>query len=250
MVRRGITNMNNPNGPYPGRQLFIGLTGDTRSALVYLVTGRSPQSRERLAVAAGDSIRIDPIGQQEHVPLRFHYPSVKFDNDTSMAVVSNGIQTEAIFETYRLLLNAGTAPTGDYLGKILDGAGAEPDSLNTPRIAGVITSVGDNKKLALIVGIVTEGAPANAFEISPEPGVLTGISTYSGDLTNPEAFDPSSELPRLKYDGKTAKDLTEYLFDISEATNQGEDIRVCAIGAILSADGNWNHHIINSDRSK
>jgi IMP cyclohydrolase len=242
--------MSNPNGPYPGRQLFIGLTADARPALVYLVTGRSPQSRERLAVASGDSIRIDPLGQQEHVPLRFHYPSVKFDNETGMAVVSNGIQTEAIFETYRLLLIAGTAPTGDYLEKILDGAGAEPDSLNTPRIAGVVTSTGDDNEPVFIIGIVTEGAPASAFEIKPEPGVLTGISTYRGDLANPEAFDPASELPRLQCDGKTAQDLTQYLFDISEATNHGEDIRVCAVGGVLSTDGKWNHHIINSRQSK
>ncbi len=242
--------MSNPNGPYPGRQLFIGLTVDARPALAYLVTGRSPQSRERLAVAAGDSIRIDPIGQQEHVPLRWHYPSVKFDNDEGMAVVSNGIQTEAIFETYRLLLIAGTAPTGDYMEKIMDGAGAEPDSLNTPRIAGVITSAGDNKKPVFIVGMVTKRSPAITFEIQAEPGILGGISTYRGDLANPEAFDPASELPRLKCSGKTAQDLAEYLFDISEATNEGEDIRVCAIGGILSIDGEWSHHIINRHQLK
>jgi IMP cyclohydrolase len=242
--------MSNPNGPYPGRQLFIGLTVDARPALIYLVTGRSSQSRERLAVAAGDSIRIDPIGQQEHIPLRFHYPSVKFDNDTGVAIVSNGIQTAAIFETYRLLLIAGTAPTGDYLAKLMDGAGAEPDSLNTPRIAGVITSVVDDRKPVFIIGIVTEGAPASTFEIQPEPGIMTGISTYRGDLANPKAFDPRSELPGLQCSAKTAKDLAEYLFDISEATNQGEDIRVCAIGGVLSADGNWSHHIINRHQSK
>jgi len=235
--------MSNPNGPYPGRQLFIGLTADNRPSLVYLVTGRSPQSRARLAVAAGDSIRIDPIGQQEHIPLRFHYPSVKFDNDTGVAIVSNGIQTEAIFETYRLLLTAGTAPTGDYMEKIMDGAGSEPDSLDTPRIAGVITSYDD--KPVFIVGIVTKGALARAFEIKAEPGMLTGVSTYKGSLESPEAFDPASELPSLQCGGTTAKDLAEYLFDLSEATNQGEDIRVCAVGGVLSGDGQWNCHIIN-----
>ncbi|HEY32577.1 MAG TPA: hypothetical protein G4O10_05675 [Dehalococcoidia bacterium] len=241
--------MSNPNGPYPGRQLFIGLTADSRPALAYLVTGRSPQSRERLAVAVDNSVRIDPIGQQERVPLRFHYPSVKFDNETGVAVVSNGIQTEAIFETYRLLLIAETAPTGDYMEKILDGAGSEPDSLNTPRIAGVITSYSDGKPV-FIIGIVTKDAPARAFEIKPEPGMLTGISTYKGSLESPEAFDPGSELPQLQFDEKTAKDLAEYLYGISEATNQGDDIRVCAIGGVLSSDGNWNHHIINKHQMR
>ena len=39
----------NPNGPYPGRQLFIGMTMSGNPAVVYLVTGRSPASRERKA---------------------------------------------------------------------------------------------------------------------------------------------------------------------------------------------------------
>lgn len=241
--------MSNPNGPYPGRQLFIGLTVDARPALAYLVTGRSPQSRERLAVAVDDSIRIGPLSQQEYDPLR-HYTGVKFDTLTGIAVVSNGIQTEAIFETYRLLFNTQHVPAQDYMGKILDGAGAEPDSLNTPRIAGVITSTGDDNRPVFIIGIVTEGTPAITFEIQPEPGILVGVATYRGDLTNPEAFDPRSELPGLHCSGKTAKDLAEYLFDISEATHQGEDIRVCAIGDILSTDGNWSQHIINKYRLK
>jgi IMP cyclohydrolase len=240
--------MSNPNGPYPGRQLFIGLTANSRPALVYLVTGRSPQSRERLAVAVGDGIRIGPLGQQEYDPLR-HYTGVKFDNLTGIAVVSNGIQTEAIFETYRLLFNTQHKPAQDYMEKIMAGAGSEPDSLNTPRIAGVISSDNNNRPV-FIVGTVTKGAPARAFEIKPEPGMLTGISTYKGPLESPEAFDPASELPRLQFSGKTAKDLAEYLYEISEATHQGEDIRVCAIGGVLSGDGQWSHHIINMHRTE
>lgn len=236
--------MTNPKGPYPGRQLFIGLTANGRPALVYLVTGRSPQSRERLAVAVDDGIRIGPLGQQEYDPLR-HYTGVKFDTLTDIAVVSNGIQTEAIFETYRLLFNTQHSPTPEYLAKIMDGAGSEPDSLDTPRIAGVITGTGEDNRPVFVIGIVTKGTPASAYEIQPESGTLVGISTYKGDLANPEAFDPASELPRLQCSGKTAKDLAEYLYELSEATNQGEDIRVCAIGGVLLTDGSWSHHIIN-----
>jgi IMP cyclohydrolase len=40
--------MMNPNGPYPGRQLFIGMTMNGNPAVVYLVTGRSrPAGKER-----------------------------------------------------------------------------------------------------------------------------------------------------------------------------------------------------------
>ena len=61
--------MSNPNGPYPGRQLFIGLSADGRASLAYLVTGRSPSSRERMAVPVGNGIVIGPVGQQEYDPL-------------------------------------------------------------------------------------------------------------------------------------------------------------------------------------
>ena len=101
--------MNNPNGPYPGRQLFLGLTLEDEPCFAYLVTGRSPESRERIAIPLDDGIRIGPIGNLRYDNLR-HYSAVKYDNKSGIAVVSNGIQTEAIFETYRLLYNTGSYP--------------------------------------------------------------------------------------------------------------------------------------------
>ena len=100
--------MPNPNGPYPGRQLFVGLTTDGRQALAYLVTGRSAQSRERKATLRDNTIIIGPLGNVPYDPLR-HYTAVKWDDASGVVAVSNGIQTEAIYETYRLLHNVGTA---------------------------------------------------------------------------------------------------------------------------------------------
>ena len=51
--------MNNPNGPYPGRQLFLGTTVDGRRAFAYLVTGRSPASPERKATVRENSRDIE-----------------------------------------------------------------------------------------------------------------------------------------------------------------------------------------------
>ena len=95
--------MKNPNGPYPGRQLFLGLTKDEKPAFAYLVTGRSPQSRERKAATKENSIIMGPIGKLPYDPLR-HYTAVKYDSSIGLLAVSNGIQTEAIYETYKLLL--------------------------------------------------------------------------------------------------------------------------------------------------
>jgi len=236
--------MSNPNGPYPGRQLFLGLAAGGEPAFAYLVTGRNPQSRERRAVRVGDGIRIGPIGHTEYDPLR-HYTAVQFDALSGIAVVSNGIQTEAIFETYRLLFNTDSAPARGYMKKILDGAGAEPDSYHTPRIAGTITYHHSAAEPVFIIGIITGGPSASTYRIKPEPGGLVGVSTYRGDMDSPQAFDPDSELPGLRFSGKTAEDLAEYLFQISAATYQGQDIRVCAIGGICARDGTWSLYIKN-----
>lgn len=231
--------MSNPNGPYPGRQLFLGLTAAGRPALAYLVTGRSPASRERIVVAVGDAFRMVPLGKYEYDPLR-HYTAMLFDRLTGIAVVSNGIQTEAIYEVYRLLRNIGSPPEESYLQLLLEGARAEPDSLSTPRIAGVITRDGDDGRMVYIVGVKRADMPAVTLPVTVEPGVFFGVSTYQGDLTSPLPFDVSAGLARLEFDGDGAHDLTAHLYDISEATNQGEDIRVCAVGAVYSdKDETW-----------
>ena len=109
--------MKNPNGPYPGRQLFVGLTSEKKPCFAYLITGRSPASRERIATQVENSIRIGPVGTVQYDPLR-HYSAVKYDSVSGILTVSNGIQTEAIFETYKLLHNTGNHPGQEYLEKI------------------------------------------------------------------------------------------------------------------------------------
>jgi IMP cyclohydrolase len=223
----------NPNGPYPGRQLFIGMTLNSSPAVAYLVTGRSPASRERKASPLDNGIIIGPIGNQPYDPLR-HYTGVKYDNASSIIAVSNGIQTEAIFETYKLLFNTGSLPAIDFMEKLLDGARAEPDSLHTPRIAGIATN-GMNNQPVFILGLKRQEMPAKAFQVEPAPGTLTGISTYKGNLENPEPNDPDN-LSKIEFKGKTAIELAEHLFEISKAVHNGDDIRVCAIGGIRSED--------------
>jgi IMP cyclohydrolase len=224
----------NPNGLYPGRQLFIGMTMSGSPAVAYLVTGRSSASRERKASPLDNGIIIGPLGNQPYDPLR-HYTGVKYDNTSGIITLSNGIQTEAIFETYKLLFNTSSSPTKDFMEKLLDGAQAEPDSLHTPRIAGVVTNSTDTKTV-LIVGIKRHDMPAKAFQIEPKFGTLTGISTYKGSLENPESFDPSAGLATLDFKGKTPIELAEHLFEVSKAVYNGDDIRVCAVGGIRSED--------------
>ena len=237
--------MTNPNGPYPGRQLFLGLTINKNPFFAYLVTGRAPESRERKAVLVEDVIRMGPTGNTPYDPLR-HYTAVKYDNHSGIMAVSNGIQTEAIFETYKLLFNTASGPEKDYLEKIMDGAGAEPDSYHTPRIAGIITNSTDKSSPIFIVGMKGYDLPSKATQISPKSGTMIGISTYKGDMDKPEARDPSAPLAELEVKGTTPEEIAKFLFDISAASYKGNDIRVCSVAGISSDNSRWNIAIINA----
>ena len=233
--------MPNPSGPYPGRQLFLGLTIDRRPCFAYLVTGRSPESRQRKAISVENTVRIGPLGNTPYDPLR-HYTAVKYDNRAGIAAVSNGIQTEAIYETYRLMLNVGTPATKDLIENLLNAAKAEPDSLHTPRIAGTVVTNGGTP--VFIIGIKTHNLPAVAYQVALPAGSLISISTYKGDFDNPEPTDPTAPLSQVQLDGTNSNDLAKYLYDLSVATYKGDDIRVCTIGGIYSSDS-WDIAIIN-----
>jgi IMP cyclohydrolase len=230
----------NPSGPYPGRQLFLGLTAGRKPCLAYLVTGRSPESRQRKAIAIENTVRIGPLGNTPYDPLR-HYTAVKYDNTSGIAVVTNGIQSEAIYESYRLLFNVGTTATKDFMEKLMDGADAEPDSLHTPRIAGAVIINKGNPMF--IIGIKTHLVPAVAYQPAPAAGRMAGISTYQGKLDNPEPTNPSQALSELEFDANSPHELAKYLYDMSAASYKGEDIRVCAVAGIYS--GAWDTAIIN-----
>ena len=157
--------------------------------------------------------------------------------------MSNGIQIEAIFETYKLLFNVGTAATEDYLGKLMEGANAEPDSLHTPRIAGTVINNKDNP--IFMVGVKTHISLAAAYQVTPTAGRMTGVATYEGDMDNPKPTDSKGRLSWLEFDGNASHDLAQVLYDISSATCNDEDIRVCLVGGIYSG-GSWDIVIINS----
>ena len=241
--------MKNPNGPYPGRQIFLGITEKGNPAFAYLVTGRSPASRERRVKSIENGIYNEPIGDQPYDWLR-HYPAVKYDNDIGLLAVTNGIQTEAIFEAYKLLYHCAVRPVKGYLKKLMDGANYEPDSLKTPRIAGVITNPSGKTKPVYLISIVTGDGPAAAWKLQPAPGTLIGISTYAGNMENPEAFKIDDGLPVVPFDAETPEDIAGFIYDISAETHQGDDIRVCAIGGVRSADNlSWKTAIINRHKN-
>jgi IMP cyclohydrolase len=181
------------------------------------------------------------LGNTPYDPLR-HYTAVKYNRTTGLAVVSNGIQTEAIYETYQLLSNVGTAATRDFIEKLLDGADAEPDSLHTSRIAGVVTTAKGNP--VFMIGIKTHHSPAVAYQMAPATGSMSGVATYQGSLDNPQPTNPGAALSEMEFDGSSPRDLAKHLYDMSAVTYKGEDIRVCAVGGVYSGNS-WEIAVIN-----
>jgi IMP cyclohydrolase len=94
---------------------------------------------------------------------------VKYDNSTGVLAVSNGIQTEALYETYRLLVNVGSPPAEDYLQSIMEGAAAEPDSYHTPRIAACIVPAESDGQTHYLICIKADGRPAAACRVLAAP---------------------------------------------------------------------------------
>ena len=157
-------------------------------------------------------------------------------------MVSNGIQTEAIYETYKLLFNVDTPVTPEFMKRLMDGANAEPDSLHTPRISGIALANKGNP--VLIVGIKAFDTPAAAYRLIPVAGCISGISTYKGNLDNPEPTSPTAGLPALNFAGNSPDTLAKFIYEISAADYKGDDIRVCAVGGIYSGTG-WQIAVIN-----
>jgi IMP cyclohydrolase len=237
--------MINPNGPYPGRQLFLGMTKDKKPAFAYLVTGRSPQSRERLATQKENSIIMGPIDNAPYDPLR-HYTAVKYDNNIGLMAVSNGIQTEAIYETYKLLANVNSKPAASYLKRIMDGANYEADNLKTPRISGLISNNNDKtQKPVFFVSIKTAGKPAFVWSVKPKPGIFYGVATYHGKMEKPGAFRAAKGPSELKFSAITSHEIADFIYEISAAMYQGEDIRVCTIGGVRGTDNVWKVAFVN-----
>jgi IMP cyclohydrolase len=240
----------NPNGPYPGRQIFIGTTCTGKPCFAYLVTGRSPGSRERKAKTMGNIIRIMPSDSTTPFdPLR-HYIAVKYDDKLGLAVVTNGIQTEAIFEAYRLSINLKgqiIAEAPELLHNLLSYAEAEPDSYHTPRIAAAIAYGGGVGVPQAVIGTIgTEHGKTDEIYLQiADRGTLSVVSTYVGDMDNPKPNVWNSNLYRYECQAETPKELAKHIFEISAAKYEGEDIRVCAVAGVFS-NGRWYTSIINA----
>jgi hypothetical protein len=164
--------------PYPGRGLVLGRSEDGDAWLqLYWIMGRSPNSRNRVFVADGATLRTEPFDASavEDPSLILYEAMLELER---VYLVSNGDQTRTLCDAL--------ARGGSFEGALATRE-REPDAPNfTPRISGMIDLRGEAPAFALSVLKASRADPAhtdrNSFRPAPPPpGLGLGLTTYLGD---------------------------------------------------------------------
>jgi IMP cyclohydrolase len=190
--------------PYPGRGVVIGQSPDGRHAVqVYWIMGRSENSRNRIFVQEGDTVRTAPFDA-----AKVKDPSLIIYNVARVAgrahVVTNGDQTDTICD--RLA-------TGGTFEQALFTRTYEPDAPNfTPRISGV-TALDDTVHAYQLAILKTIGGnpdlPVRCFYNYEKavPGVGHMLTTYSGDGNPLPSFAGEPQAVEILNDAQATLDL-------------------------------------------
>ncbi|MBO5966340.1 MAG: IMP cyclohydrolase, partial [Methanobrevibacter sp.] len=148
------------------------------------------------------------------------YNSIRIVGDS--AIVSNGSQTDVIADKVALGMNLKDAMaysllTMDY----------EKDDYNTPRIAGVVTSSGNEDEYECYVGIVND----SKLLVEKVPfGKAVFISTYGSQV--PDLVD---------FDAKTPSAAAKFIFDEGTFADYEKPVTSCA----TVFDGEWTIDVFN-----
>ncbi len=188
---------------YHGRGIIIGKSADGKHAVTaYFIMGRSENSRNRVFVAEGDSMRTKAFDESKMTDphLIIYYPVRVLGNKT---IVTNGDQTDTIYDLMDKQMTFEQAlRTREF----------EDDKPNfTPRISGIIHCDGGNMNYALSILKSAEGDDSSCERFtyaysSPIAGKAKFIHTYNGDgnpLPSFEGEPKTLELPDTDIDTLT-----------------------------------------------
>ncbi len=255
--------MPNPAGNYPGRQIFLGGTKAGHPAFVYLVTGRSQPSQQRVADRYNErekSIRISPVDPAEGFDPFRHYQAVKIWTPNGVLVVSNNQATvDPVLEGYALMTDQERA-SSTLLWKQLNTAGPEYDNPDrskcTSRITGVVFPVKNVWRQAL--GIVTERGNPSATVVRAHniryDGRFDWISTYNGEVDyanfeNPERLQKGETV--FEFSAETAQGLADELFEMTDYEDPTYGIlRVCTIAGVRNGNGPGDWELARKNKHK
>ena len=178
---------------YVGRIVAIGRTKDGRGAAMYRVSSRSFPNRMAKVLEKGIAIVPKP-GFENDIQKNPYIAYNCFRMAREFAVVSNGSQTDPVAEK----IQAGLPPR-DALAYVMLSMDYEHDSLDTPRITGVITPEGDKGWLA----IVRKDALL-VREFALEPGQAFYVTTY-------EKNDPNYSQIETNFTALNAADACDFI---------------------------------------
>ncbi len=136
---------------YPGRGIMIGVTPDNKNAvIVYFLTGRSQNSRNRIIVSDGSCIKTAPFDPDKmEDPSLIIYDLLRSYRD--LTIVSNGDQTSTIYSGFE---------NGMTFEQSLSIRSFEPDAPNyTPRISALLKAKGRTASVKMSSIHVISGNP-------------------------------------------------------------------------------------------
>jgi len=166
------------HNPYPGRGLVVGRSSvEDAWLIVYWIMGRSASSRNRRFVAAGTTLRTEPIdtSHMEQPELLIYEAMLELP---SIYLVSNGDQTRTIYDVLQ---------TGGTFDSALATREREPDAPHyTPRISAMLELQPYPGSLTLSILKANHADPALTDRVTyrlatPPQGFGFGLTTYSGD---------------------------------------------------------------------
>ena len=172
--------------PYPGRGLVLGRSEDGEAWLqLYWIMGRSANSRNRVFVADGATLRTEPFDASavEDPSLILYDAMLELG---PVYLVSNGDQTRTLYDALR---------RGGSFEGALETREREPDAPNfTPRISGMIDLRGAEPVFALSLLKASRADSARTDRHSfrpapPPPGLGLGLTTYQGDGSPLPSFE-------------------------------------------------------------
>lgn len=172
--------------PYPGRGLVLGRSEDGAAWLqLYWIMGRSANSRNRVFVADGGTLRTEPFDAAAvEDPSLILYEAML--EGAGVYAVSNGDQTRTVYDALA---------RGGSFEAALETREREPDAPNyTPRISGLIDVRGAAPAFALSILKANPADPERTDRTSfrpapPPPGFGLGLTTYRGDGSPLPSFE-------------------------------------------------------------
>ena len=226
------------NNAYPGRGIVMGRSEDgTKAVTAYFIMGRSANSRNRVFVEDGQSIRtqaFDPA-KLEDPSLIIYAPVRVLGNKT---IVTNGDQTDTVYQGMDHQMT---------FEQSLRSREFEPDAPNyTPRISGImhIENSGYNYAMSILKG--NHGSPDSCLRFTyayenPSAGEGRFIHTYMHDGNPLPSFEGE---PKLVGISGTIDEFTDMIWN-----SLNEDNKVSLFVRFIDiASGTYESRIVNKNK--